>query len=279
MNQLYALENVTRSFASGQRLQPVMALDGVSFVVAPGEQLAILGPSGSGKSTLFRLLNGTLRPSSGSLSFDGGDLTAMSAAALSGMRRRTATIYQQHNLVPSLTALENTLSGALGRWSLWHTLRNTLRPTREDTDRAMDALELVSLAEKRDTRASHLSGGQQQRVAIARALMQSPDVILADEPIASLDPALSRSILDLLVRVASERKRTLIVALHSVEIAKQCLPRLVALQQGRVFFDAAPPEIENDQWRCLYQMSSSDVHEPGSLEEQMQAGRRRSRCS
>ncbi len=276
---MYALENVTKSFATGQRVAPVMALDGVSFSVERGEQLAVLGPSGSGKSTLFRLLNGTLRPSSGSLSFDGGELGAMSAAMLAGMRRRTATIYQQHNLVPSLTALENTLSGALGRWSLWHTVRNAIRPSREDTDRAMDALELVSLADKRDTRASQLSGGQQQRVAIARALMQSPDVILADEPIASLDPELSRSILDLLVRVASERRRTLIVALHSVELAKQCLPRLVALQQGRVFFDAAPPAIENEQWRCLYQMAPGGEQEPGSLAARIEAGRRRSRCS
>lgn len=276
---MYALENVTKSFITGQRLAPVMALDGVSFSVDRGEQLAVLGPSGSGKSTLFRLLNGTLRPSSGSLSFDGGELGAMSASMLAAMRRRTATIYQQHNLVPSLTALENTLSGALGRWSLWHTVRNAIRPSREDVDRAMDALELVSLADKRDVRASQLSGGQQQRVAIARALMQSPDVILADEPIASLDPELSRSILDLLVRVASERRRTLIVALHSVELAKQCMPRLVALQQGRVFFDAAPPAIENEQWRCLYQMSPVGEQEPGSLAARLEAGQRRSRCS
>ncbi len=240
-NALYSLANVTKHFATGQKVAPVMALDGVSFAVERGEQLAVLGPSGSGKSTLFRLLNATLRPSSGSLCFDGGELALMSAAALGRVRRRTATIYQQHNLVPSLTALENTLSGALGRWSLWHTVRNAVRPTREDRDRAMDALELVSLADKRDVRASQLSGGQQQRVAIARALMQSADVILADEPIASLDPELSRSILELLVRVAADRGRTLIVALHSVELAKQCMPRLVALQQGRVFFDAAPP--------------------------------------
>jgi phosphonate transport system ATP-binding protein len=249
---IYALDNVSKSYPF------VMALDGVTFGVRQGEQLAVLGPSGSGKSTLFRLLNATLRPSSGSLSFDGSDTAAMGASTLRAMRRRTATIYQQHNLVPSLTALENTLAGALGRWTLLHTLRNRILPAAEDADRALHALELVSLADKRNTPARDLSGGQQQRVAIARALMQSPDVILADEPIASLDPELSRNILELLVRIASDGKRTLVVALHSVEIAKECLPRLVALQAGKVFFDAAPPDVEKEQWRCLYSLSPKD---------------------
>lgn len=265
---IYALDNVSKSFPS------VLALDGITFGVRQGEQLAVLGPSGSGKSTLFRLLNATLRPSSGSLSFDGSDTSAMSSTTLRAMRRRTATIYQQHNLVPSLTALENTLTGALGRWSLWHTLRNSVTPAADDADRALHALELVSLADKRNTRARELSGGQQQRVAIARALMQSPDVILADEPIASLDPELSRSILELLVRIASDGKRTLVVALHSVEIAKECLPRLVALQEGKVFFDAAPPDVAPDQWRCLYALSPA--HRGQSLDETRQ---RRIRCS
>jgi phosphonate transport system ATP-binding protein len=265
---IYSLDNVSKSFDS------ITALDAVTFHVGRGEQLAVLGPSGSGKSTLFRLLNATLRPSSGSLSFDGSDTTTMSSPTLRAMRRRTATIYQQHNLVPSLTALENTLTGALGRWSIWHTLRNSILPAREDADRALHALELVSLADKRNTRASELSGGQQQRVAIARALMQAPDVILADEPIASLDPELSRNILDLLIRIASDGKRTLIVALHSVEMAKEHMPRLVALQQGRILFDAAPPDVAQEQWRCLYSISpSSDDLSPD------EARRRRPRCS
>ncbi len=265
---IYALDNVCKSFASA------MALDGVTFRVRPGEQLAVLGPSGSGKSTLFRLLNATLRPSSGLLCFDGQDTSAMAASTLRAMRRRTATIYQQHNLVPSLTALENTLAGALGRWSLLHTLRNRIVPAAEDADRALHALELVSLADKRHTRARELSGGQQQRVAIARALMQTPDVILADEPIASLDPTLSRNILELLVRIANDGKLTLVVALHSVEIARECLPRLVALQAGKVFFDASPPEVQQEQWRCLYALPAMDRSLPETAERQ-----RRIRCS
>ena len=265
---IYALDNVSKYFPAA------MALDGITFGVQPGEQLAVLGPSGSGKSTLFRLLNATLRPSSGSLRFDGSDTSAMSASTLRAMRRRTATIYQQHNLVPSLTALENTLAGALGRWTLRHTLRNRVSPAAQDADLALHALELVSLADKRNTPARQLSGGQQQRVAIARALMQSPDVILADEPIASLDPELSRNILELLVRIASDGKRTLVVALHSVEIAKECLPRLVALQAGKVFFDAAPPEVAQEQWRCLYAPSTMDRGVPAEDTRQ-----RRIRCS
>lgn len=265
---IYALDNVRKQYAS------IAALDGVSFQVAAGEQLAVLGPSGAGKSTLFRLLNGTIRPSAGSIAFDGHETGSMSSGALRAMRRRTATIYQQHNLVPSLTALENTMSGALGSWSIWDTLRSAIAPEKADVERAMHALDLVALADRRNTRASELSGGQQQRVAIARALMQSPDVILADEPIASLDPELSRSILDLLMRVASDSKRTLIVALHSVELAKEFLPRLVALQNGKVFFDAAPPQVELDQWQCLYSLSGG-----GSSKVQGELVRQKPRCS
>lgn len=265
---IYALDNVSKSFPS------VMALDRITFGVRHGEHMAVLGPSGSGKSTLFRLLNATLRPSSGSLSFDGTDTAAMGADTLRAMRRRTATVYQQHNLVPSLTALQNTLSGALGRWTLLRTLRNSIAPAAEDKDRALHALEMVALAEKCNTPARELSGGQQQRVAIARALMQSPDVILADEPIASLDPELSRNMLQLLVRIAKEGNRTLIVALHSVEIAKECLPRLVALQAGKIFFDAAPPAVVEEQWRCLYAPSSAGR---GSPPDEMR--QRRIRCS
>lgn len=228
------------------------ALDGISFNVAPGEQLALIGQSGAGKSTLFRLLNATTRPTSGAVVFDGRNVGTIPGGEVRSVRRRIGTIYQQHNLVPSLTALENTLCGALGRWSLAHTLRGIIRPHKPDVETAMAALESVGLADKRGARADELSGGQQQRVAIARALMQDPEVILADEPVASLDPGLAGEIIALLTKLSADRKRTLLVSLHSVEFALQRFPRVMALRAGKIEFDAAPSKIDSDLLKKVY---------------------------
>ena len=168
------------------------------------------------------------------------------------MRRRIGTIYQQHNLVPSLTALENTLCGALGRWSLSRTVRSMIKPRHDDLLKALEALERVGLADQRDARADELSGGQQQRVAIARVLMQDPEVILADEPVASLDPGLADDILALLRHVAVDGNRTLLVALHAVGLALRHFPRAVALRAGSVEFDAACADVMDEQVKKLY---------------------------
>lgn len=231
----YSLDAVTKQYVV--RRHAVPALDGVSLSLQGGELTAILGSSGAGKTTLFRLLNATLRPTSGSIRVDGRELGAMSTGDLRRTRRRIGTIYQQHNLVPSLTSLQNTLCGCLGRWSLAETIRSILSPTKADVQQAMHALELVELADKRHARADELSGGQQQRLAIARVLMQKPEVILADEPVASLDPALADEIISLLVRVGSEGKRTLVVALHKVELALEYFPRVIGLRAGSICFD------------------------------------------
>ncbi len=174
------------------------------------------------------------------------------------MRRRIGTIYQQHNLVPSLSALKNTLCGSLGQWSLAKTLRSIVRPMKSDLERALQALEIVGLADQRHARADELSGGQQQRVAIARMLMQEPDVILADEPIASLDPALADGILSLLARLAADGKRTLLISLHRAELAMQYFPRVLALKAGCVAFDGAAPGVSRDLLSHLY--SDRDTH-------------------
>src|ERR1700740_3262982 len=200
---IYSLDSVTKFFL--QRREQVQALNGVTLQVRPGEQIALLGQSGAGKTTLFRLLNGTLRPTTG--------------CGIRAMQRRVGTIYQQHNLVPSLTALENTLCGALGRMSLLTTLSGILQPTKSDSELALHALEMVGLADKGAARADELSGGQQQRLATARVLMQSPDVILADEPTASLDPALAETITSLLVGLARDGHKTLIMAVHKIDLA------------------------------------------------------------
>lgn len=248
---IYALDRITKHYLT--REGPVRSLDDLSLGVRPGEQVALIGKSGAGKTTLFRLLNATLRPTSGTLRFDGRDMAVLSGRELRAVRRRIGTVYQQHHLVPSLSVIDNTLCGRLGQWSLLHTVRSTISPTRRETEEAMHTLELVGLVDKRRARADELSGGQQQRLAIARMLMQNPDVILADEPVASLDPALSEAITSLLLRLANEgQRRTLIVALHDVKLALSYFPRVVGLRDGRLAFDTPPTNLRGEHLAALY---------------------------
>ena len=264
---IYSLNEVTKSYQT--RSGPVNAVSGLSFDVRRGERLALVGPSGAGKTTLFRLLNATLRPSSGALRFDGRDVASLASRELRAMRRRIGTIYQQHQLVPSLSALDNTLCGRLGSWSLLHTIRSAIRPSRQEVEQATATLESVGLADKRFSRADELSGGQQQRLAIARVLMQDPDVILADEPFASLDPALTESIGSLLLNIAEREERTLVVTLHDVEMALRYFPRLVALQDGRLAFDTPSADVGPEELEALYSLNSSSS-ETASRESEQQ---------
>ena len=242
---IYTLNGITKIYSA--RTGAVKALNGVNLNVSTGECVALIGQSGVGKSTLFRLLNATQRPSAGSLRFNGALVSEMSSRELRSMRRRVGTVYQQHYLVPSLSVLDNALCGRLGSWSLLHTLRSAVRPPKDDVERAIEVLELVGLADKRRARADELSGGQQQRLAIARALIQRPDVILADEPVASLDPTLADSITNLLVRLVTEGKRTLIVSLHSVELARCYFPRIVGLRRGAIAFDVPSANLSSER--------------------------------
>lgn len=247
---IYSLKDITKNYQS--RNGPVRALDRLTFEVQPFERVALLGPSGAGKTTLFRLLNATLRPTSGTLTFDGSDVGAMSSRELRQMRRRIGTIYQQHQLVPSLSAFQNTLCGKLGSWSLLETVRSAARPTKRDAEQAIAALEAVGLADKRNARADELSGGQQQRLTIARVLMQDPDVILADEPFASLDPALTESVASLLLELVGNGKRTLVATLHDVDLALRYFPRVAALRDARILFDKAPSDVSREDLDELY---------------------------
>ena len=247
---IYSLQQVTKSFP--ERREGVQALSSVTFAVRPGEMLALLGQSGAGKTTLFRLLNATLRPSAGALLFDGCDTGSLSGGELRAMRRRVGTIYQQHNLVPSLTVLQNTLCGALGRMSFWGTLRCIFQPPKAELDSALHSLELVGLVDKRNARADELSGGQQQRLAVARVLMQSPDVILADEPTASLDPVLAETITSLLVGLARDGNKTLIMAVHKIDLALRHFPRAVGLRTGGLSFDVPSSVVNSDLLGALY---------------------------
>ncbi|HSF33969.1 MAG TPA: phosphonate ABC transporter ATP-binding protein [Candidatus Tectomicrobia bacterium] len=227
---MYRLEHLCKGFADG-----TLAVDDVTLDIRMGERVAVIGPSGAGKSTLFRLLNATLRPTSGRLRFDGADLESLSGRQVRQLRRRIGTVYQQHNLVPQLRVIHNVLAGRLGHWSLPKALFSLLSP--QERSVALAALGKVGIPEKLYSRTAHLSGGQQQRVAIARVLMQDPEVILADEPVSSVDPTLGRTIMELLASLAAYHQKTLVANLHAVSFALDFFPRVIGFRQGRVAFD------------------------------------------
>ena len=254
---IYGLKGVGREF--GERGHASALLRNLTFNIAPGEQVALLGPSGSGKTTLFRLLNGSIFPSSGQLLYRQTDVATMSNVQLREMRRKIGCIYQQHYLVPGMSVLSNTMSGALGRWGVTSTLINLVHPRPIEVERAEHCLESVGLKEKRRFRCDQLSGGQQQRLAIARTLMQEPEVILADEPVASLDPVLSHEILDLLVGFADKSHLTLLISLHQVELARRHAQRIVALRDGEIAFNAPVHELDERFLDQLYR-SSREPH-------------------
>jgi phosphonate transport system ATP-binding protein len=250
------LDGVCKVFSDG-----TVAVDDVNLRIMPGECVAVIGPSGAGKTTLFRLLNATLRPTAGRLWFGEEELTHISSRRLRHIRRRIGTVYQQHNLVPQLRVIHNVLAGRLGHWSLPRALWSLIAP-RERTS-ALSALMQVGIPEKLYARTDHLSGGQQQRVAIARVLLQDPDVILADEPVSSVDPNLGQTIVQLLVHLVQSRQQTLLANLHAVSLALDFFPRVIGFRQGRVQFDLPPTAVTEDVLAALYAGSEAAVTMPG----------------
>ena len=218
-----------------------VALDGVDLVVEPGELVAVLGRSGAGKTTLLRAINRLVEPTAGTVRVAGCPVTGASPAALRAVRRRVGVVFQQFNLVRRASVLDNVLAGRLGYVPVVPSLLGRFPPA--DRARARACLERVELAHLAERRADTLSGGEQQRVAIARALAQSPDVILADEPTASLDPALTASIMDVLRRINAEQGITLVVSEHRLETALAHATRVVGLRRGRVCFDGPPSAV------------------------------------
>jgi len=245
---IYEARQVGQVYPS--RTGAVQSLQGIGLRIEKGERVALLGPSGAGKSTLLRLLNATLRPSSGELRFEGRDLSALSRRELRQVRRRIGTVFQHPSLVPSLSAMQNALCGRLGSWTLPRSLRALLWPTAEDARLALAALQTVGLSDKAQARADELSGGQQQRVAIARVLVQDPEVVLADEPFASLDQALCAQLAQLLFEVSTGR--TLVAALHDVEMALAYFPRVIGLHAGRIAFDLRTEQVHSAMIDRLY---------------------------
>lgn len=209
-------------------------LNGVSCTVRQGERVAVLGASGAGKTTLFRAINGFATAAEGSILVDGADVTKLRRGALRELRSRIAMISQRHDLVDNLAVHQNVMAGALGRWTSLHALRFLIWPSREELDTAREALRRVGLEHKLRARTSQLSGGEHQRVAIARALVQRPILMLADEPVASLDPALSQQILELLCRLAEENHVTLLCSLHQPHLAEHYFERIIDMRAGEI---------------------------------------------
>ena len=220
------------------------ALKNVSFTVDDPKVIAIIGPSGAGKSTLIRCINRLVEPTSGKILLDELDVLALSRHDLRKVRRRMGMIFQEYNLVERLTVMENLLSGRLGYVGFWRTYRRKFPP--EDVAAAFALLERVGLSGYQNTRADSLSGGERQRVGISRALMQKPDLLLVDEPTASLDPKTSRQIMRILVELAHERGTPALVNLHDVGLAQSFSDRIIGLRSGEIVFDG-PPERVNAQ--------------------------------
>ncbi len=243
------LEKVSKIYGDGTR-----ALRDVSLKFGAGEFVVILGKSGAGKSTLFKCINRLVEPTSGKIFFDEQEVTAMDGRRLRFLRQKIGMIFQNYNLVPRMSVRTNVLSGALGRTSAWSALINYF--AKDEIVAAQHNLERMEIGDKSGQRADQLSGGQQQRVGIARALMQQPKIILADEPVSSLDPVTSRIILDILRRINREDGVTVLCNLHLPELAREYAQRLIAMKEGKIVFDGPPEGLTSEMSDRLYSIPS-----------------------
>jgi len=230
---LLDIEGLGKVYPGGQR-----ALDDVSLRIERAEIVAVIGSSGAGKSTLIRCINRLVEPSAGRVRLNGIDLVALSRRELRGARRRIGMIFQEFNLVERLTVMENVLSGRLGSVGFFAALLRRYPP--RDIANAFALLDRVGLAGYHDARADALSGGQRQRVGIARALMQDPELLLVDEPTASLDPKTARQIMRLIRSLAVERSRPALINIHDVALAQAFADRVIGLKAGKIAFDGSP---------------------------------------
>jgi phosphonate transport system ATP-binding protein len=239
------IQNLTKKYEGG-----VQALTNVTFDVPRGQFLAVIGLSGSGKSTLLRCINRLIEPTDGKIFWNDIDVTDASDDELRRIRRKIGMVFQHFNLVHRSPVLTNVLAGRLGyvnpAWSLVN------RFPKSDIENAFKQLERVGIADKAYHRAEELSGGQQQRVGIARAMMQTPEMILADEPVASLDPVLAHSIMQYLEKINKEDGVTVLCSLHFLDLVHRYADRVVALNQGKLMFDGSPREIDDAKFKDIY---------------------------
>ncbi|MFG6083221.1 phosphonate ABC transporter ATP-binding protein [Paracoccus litorisediminis] len=238
------VRNVTRVFGSRA------AVDNISFAIDRPAFVGIIGRSGAGKSTFLRMLNRLTDASAGQMLVDGRDVLALRGADRRAWQSQCAMIFQQFNLVPRMDVASNVLHGLLNRRSTLATMFN-LWP-RTDIERALRILDRLGIAEQAPKRAEALSGGQQQRVAIARALMQDPRIILADEPIASLDPMNAQIVMDTLKRINVEDGRMVIANLHTLDTARRYCDRVIGMRDGRIVFDGTPEQLSTGVARDIY---------------------------
>ena len=242
---MLSVTNLSKIYAAGDK-----ALDDVSFTIPSGQVVGLIGPSGAGKSTLIRCVNRLVEPSSGSVTLGDTTITGLSTADLRAVRRRIGMIFQEYALVERLSVMENVLSGRLGYVSFWRSFFRKYPP--QDVQKAFALLERVGLTDHASKRADALSGGQRQRVGIARALAQDPQLLLIDEPTASLDPKTSRQIMRLLLEICNESGLPAIINIHDVVLARQFTERLIGLQAGRIVFDGAPGELDESVLTRIY---------------------------
>jgi phosphonate transport system ATP-binding protein len=240
------------------RLGGRVVLDEVDLVVDPGETVAFLGPSGAGKTTLLRLLNGAVVPDGGRVMVGETDLEKLAGADLRRLRAKIGFIHQDLRLVPNLRVVQNVLMGRFGHQSLFGSLGMMFKPADADLEMVHRILERVGIAEKMYERVDKLSGGQAQRVAIARALFQRPAILLADEPVSSVDPARADALLDMLVTISAEEGLALGVSVHDPELVRRHFGRVVGLRKGKVAFDAAVAGLGEDRLTELYRLESGD---------------------
>lgn len=250
---ILSVKNLTKTYDNGTK-----ALKDVSFDVKKGEFLVVIGLSGSGKSTLLRCMNRLHDPTSGQILFHGQDVAKVKGASVLNLRKKIGMIFQQFNLIPRYSVITNVLTGKLGGMSAFKSLFGLF--TNEDRKQALEYLKLVGIHEKAYLRADQLSGGQQQRVAIARALTQRPEVLLADEPVASLDPATCHVVMDYLKKVNQELGITVVCNLHFLSLVRQYATRVIALKHGQIVFEGSPQQITDDWFQKIYGEGAREVH-------------------
>ena len=253
------VSNLTKVYADG-----TVALRNVSFQVEDGEFLAIIGLSGSGKSTLLRCINRLIDSTEGSVTWNGVELTDLKGDNLRKARRQIGMVFQQFNLVKRSSVLTNVLAGRLGYTSTWSSL-GVRTFSKEDQEKAMQALERLDITAQAHKRADELSGAQQQRVGVARALMQDPKMILADEPVASLDPVLAHSILGHIERLNQEDGITILCSLHYLDLVQRYATRVVGLRDGQIVYQGSQADIQAMTDREFRDIYGEDAERVGNL--------------
>lgn len=239
------IKKLVKRYPSGQE-----ALSDVSLTIKDDEVVALIGPSGAGKSTLIRCINRLIDPTGGTIWVNGKDMCALNHKNLRFARRKIGMIFQEYALVDRLTVMENVLSGQLGYVGFWASLTRRFPAT--TVEKAYTLLERVGLADYVDSRADQLSGGQRQRVGIARALIQQPDLLLVDEPTASLDPKTSRQVMRLIIELVQENKLSCIINIHDVILAKQFCQRIVGLRAGKIVYDGSSENMNTEVLNTIY---------------------------